>query len=379
MQTRREQGGITFPVEDVERSQRLLPLAKTRDAIVEILKAANSPFATRKVQVVPVIYCSGYNSNVVKGQTFNGLFAAAHTAFAGHHPLVLSPDIIWTAILQGFAIHVHQNAEELRAMLVPHEGRERIVVPVTAHPASPESDWAAMIAAFSEQLSKRVGLAYNELVSDFSTTGEVERLVCEVTLMDVFEPYYEFVAVCICGIPEVTLEGTPEDWSQLRKKIDCLERYELDWWVPHLRRIADQFYAASCGEIDTVFWQNIYKLKAAYGGDRINGWLGKLVPYLRHHETGKYTLKNPLLEEPDIVPTEPPGQRGFAASGIMSDVLPTGLSQTPLKLNYNGDNYPMELLAGFVGFEQNDQTFALRPKLGWAVRHAGTAPTKFDD
>eukprot|EP01050_Picozoa_sp_SAG11_P018076 SAG11_NODE_2680_length_3104_cov_1.455241_2_plen_105_part_00 len=49
--------------------------------------------------------------NTVAAFSKQNLFAkAVHAAFYGHHPLVLSPDVIWLTIAQGLANHVDQNA-----------------------------------------------------------------------------------------------------------------------------------------------------------------------------------------------------------------------------------------------------------------------------
>src|SRR5262249_44382943 len=81
-------------------------------------------------------------------------------------------------------------------------------------------------------------------VCDFSTTGPVERTVSEVALLDVLQPYFSYNVACICGIPSVTLEGTPADWQKLCAKVDLLTPFGLDWWLAELRPICDQFVSA---------------------------------------------------------------------------------------------------------------------------------------
>ena len=41
-------------------------------------------------------------------------------AFADHRPVVLSPDVIWFLICQGFAHYVNDNPEEVRNLFVDH-------------------------------------------------------------------------------------------------------------------------------------------------------------------------------------------------------------------------------------------------------------------
>jgi hypothetical protein len=233
---------------------------------------------------------------------------------------------------------------------------------------------------FSEAIRSHVGDAVHRLfLADFSTTGPVERCVSEIVLLDVFQPYFEYVLRCICGIPEITLEGSAADWRHLRSKVDQLEHYELDSWLRRLRPLCDQFVRAAEGEVDRAHWQNIYKLVDAYGGDTINGWIGQLFPYIRNSATGCYSNPNPLLEnDVEGIRSEnfPPGLSRVPficlleddAEGIRSETLPPGLSRVPFIWQGPTSARAMEFLGGTVGVTQDGQTLALRPKLGWAVR-----------
>ena len=140
--------------------------------------------------------------------------------------------------------------------------------------------------------------------------------------------------------------------------MDEFAPFELDWWLPQVREIADQFVRASAGDVDLSFWQNIYKQIDAYGYTNANGWLLKLVPYLKHIYTGNFTDRNPLLADANAV--------------VTSDTLPSGLSMAPFVFTspLKRKTVAMEMLGGFVGITQDPETLALRPKLGWAVRES---------
>ena len=51
--------------------------------------------------------------------------------------------------------------------------------------------------------------------------------------------------------------------------------------------------------------------------------------------------------------------------------LPGGLSRAPFRWEYLDRTFAMEFLGGFVGVAQDEETLALRPEIGWAVREAG--------
>ena len=50
--------------------------------------------------------------------------------------------------------------------------------------------------------------------------------------------------------------------------------------------------------------------------------------------------------------------------------LPSGMSKAPFRWAYLDRSFDMEFLGGFVGVAQDEETLALRPEIGWAVREA---------
>jgi hypothetical protein len=206
-------------------------------------------------------------------------------------------------------------------------------------------------------------------------------MVSEAALLDLLQPYFSYNVVCICGIPSVTLEGVPADWRKLREKVEMLAPFGLDWWLRELRPICDQFVRASEGEVDLEHWRRLYKIRAAYGAEVINGWLGKLFPYTEEPADGTLSRRNDLLDpavEEQISKLEaeeaqggrPESIRVFSAPGIQAEDLPRGLSQVPFTLTGPAGKRAMEFVAGSVAITQDNATRALRPTLGWAVREA---------
>lgn len=344
----------TFPVHDVEPVMTILETEKTRKSLRFLLRNFDPYDAPEP------LYLSGYNSQSLVGVgDFHALLSTIHLAFSEHRPLILSPDMIWITILQGFAQHVKNNSEELRHLFVSHTGKARIeIVRQETFVDSPEYDWESVIAEFAANLSVRIPENCSNLASDFSTTGPLERTVCNVALLDVFQSYFEYIMYAGCGIPSITLEGNPGDWMKLKEKIELLSPYNLDWWLVHLREITDQFFRAANGDVDQNFWQDIYKQMSSYGADILNGWIIKLIPYVRSGSSGDCIYRNPAFDED--------------GGGLRTNALPSGLSQVPftIKLVQENQTKQLQLLAGFIGAEQDYDTQALRPMLGWAVRKA---------
>merc|ERR1719321_2559782 len=218
--------------------------------------------------------------------TKQNLFAkAVHAAFFDHHPLVLSPDIVWLTIAQGLANHVDQNAERLRHEFVSHEGKKELVVERPDFvKGSPENDWENVFPEFSALIAANCVPGTTEIIeNDFSTTGPVEKIVSHITLMDAVQHYFTYTMACGCGFPSITLTGTPNDWEKIREKAGCLSKYDLDWWLEALLPALDQFVAAAHGEPDLDFWRSLCMINTGTSFpvyEPLTGWVQVFFPYL---------------------------------------------------------------------------------------------------
>ncbi len=369
---------IEFSVHEVEIAKDKLASCKTLEAVETLIQKSADKFDLLPLNEFGKIrYCSGYNSDTVASVYNHPFFAAVHLAFSQHRPLVFSPDMIWVLILQGLALHVNNNSEKLRHKFVQHTKKAEIVCRSESSFESPESDWELLIKQFSSGLSAALGKNYDDLLPAFSTTGALERTVCQVALMDMFQPYFTYKVHCVCGIPSITLEGKAEDWSLLRQKAELLSNYEFDWWLAELRVILAQFEKAAHGEIDIKFWRNIYKQESRYGSDVINGWIIRLLPYTKSISSGAIDRINPYIgsDFPDLDSDEDDqsSSGSFAdKEQLSSDLLPLGLSMVSVEIcSSDGLSETLKFYAGFVGIDQDDNSLALRPRLGWAVGETG--------
>lgn len=338
--------GITFAVDDVSPA-------------TDALRESPAYLAVQSMLSGPINSCNDYHSQVVADVHFQPLLAAVHLAFSQHRPLVLSPDAVWITITQGVAHHMSAHAERLRDRFVAHQGKETLTFECKGWVLeSPENPWPEAFTYWSTQIRKYVGPQTHDLLRcDFSTTGPVERAVSDITMMDIFQQYFHYEACCVCGIPSITLEGTPTDWVHLYEKASGLRVFDMDWWLEHLLPICEQFARASRGDIDRDHWQNICKLRSEYGGDIINGWIAKLFPYLRQYIKGPCNRRNPIFE---------------TGEGFKSLAAPPGLSYVPFTwINAEtGQKRLMQAIGGLIGISQDPHTLALRPKAGWAIREA---------
>ena len=350
------QTGRTLKVEKLSQPENFLSTQSIKDIYEGLIvsdisvnhndiKKDQFPFGIVAKSELPASLVSfGYHS------FFNGMYQA----YADHRPFVLSPDMVWLLISQGFAHHVNVNPESLRHHFVDFRGKISLLVTtkeVTLD--NPQSPWEKIFPEFTNQLAEHVGSEFiNLLSSDFSTTTPVEKVASQITIMETMKTYFEYIIIrIVCGIPEITLQGTTKDWQKILDKTKQLGKYDLTWWTNELTPILEEFVKASKGRVNKKFWRgmfNYHSKSIPCGGPitTIDGWIVKFFPY--NNQGGRnnlYTLSNSKNLPEEIVKVD--------VNFIDNE---TGLAT------------PLELWTGFVGLEQNMKNYALTPKIGWMIR-----------
>ena len=293
----------------------------------------------------------------------NCLIGTVGQCFAEHRPLVLSPDMIWLTILQGFANHINLDPEKYRGRFVDFEGKEKIIVIRDDFiKGCRENTWEEVFPKFTDKIKEYIGDNYDMIMADFSTTGALERAAYEITMMDLVQSYFSYEFHTLCGIPEITLEGSKNDWEGVYNRAEKLASFDLAWWTDSLLPVLEQYIKASDGEVDGDFWHSIFKESGGSGGPYINGHIVALFPYLEGYKKKK--VKNTCLD----------WEKSRVFGGVNYDNFPSGLSAAPFIWKYFPTNmqYDMRFYAGFFGSKQNMETKALKPVIGWSITEEGS-------
>ncbi|WP_191303468.1 DUF4419 domain-containing protein [Lentzea cavernae] len=319
---------MTFSVDDVEPVTDLLPTSPTAD-------------------LFPGALATGGDARVLEPNGVHPLLHAVGKAFAEHRPLVLSPDAVWLTIARGISDHVKLNAEELRPVLVGHEGKKVLAVSY-----GPADTWDTVVERFAKEIGDTT------FDCDFSTSTDVERLAGRVAMMDAYSPYHGYWMIGVCGIPSITLTGSPDDWRRIRARVDDLPGFGLEHWCRSLRPITDEFVRAFEGDADAEFWKRIYNPVDAYGGEIVTGWITRFYPYLEFSPEG--TVPNPMLDLPVGEP------RDSTEHGLVTNTVPATLCRAVINVNDHRDISAVAVDAGLVGVTQHEDG-ALEPVAGWAV------------
>lgn len=356
-----EEGHITFAVDEVDPPNRHCGWKEDRSKMAVRINRNNDWDMFSDWE--PVILANSFaDADNLYDIGEDVIFKMLLKAWCQHRPVVLTPDSIWLIICQQFSHIVNNDPDRYRSVLVSHEGRKELQVRSKKDLFSEQADWNGLISGFTAEIDKYTNndLA-TTLVADFSTTGTDERIASEVTLMDVVKPYFEYTVIyAVCGIPSITLTGTPDDWRKVLAKTQALDAFGMGWWISDLVPILEEFIKAAEGQPDYWFWKDIVKTtrpRKIQGPvcarrqprlTKFDGWFLKFFPYDNKGRTpNKVNITQSMLPETVVVPFK---YQVVTLDGVV-------LEETPL-----------ELVAGIVGVIEDPENYMMTPKIGWFVR-----------
>lgn len=305
-------------------------------------------------------------------------FQALHAAFDGHHAFTLRPEVLMHLVVCEVATVVNLHSDHYRALFT--SSAERQVVRVRhdgLRLGEPESPWHEAIALFEGKLADVVPPGIMEHMLPGFTTGTTEsRVAGLVAFMDAAQQFYDFRVETRCGIPEIRLAGTAEDWRRLQNAVAQLAepfrahlgRY-FDGLLPVLKTIADQ---AAGAPMDETFWASIYKYNSDSGTAKFNGWITAFVNYIQTAQVpgSQYKQAEPgrLLQKPDnLYDWTSLSTDQWSFEGLDSGCVPSHVASAPFIWEYMGTNIPMRFAAGVLGVD--NENGSIMPRLSYAVVH----------
>ncbi|KAJ9075306.1 hypothetical protein DSO57_1037353 [Entomophthora muscae] len=301
-------------------------------------------------------------SSGVNEGSLNGFVEAIHLAYANHHGLVLSPDHVYIAILQGLSIHINLNPESHRSAL-GLDGRAKEKIKIRAddfilHRFT--NDWQRLFPLFHSTIEDTIDAGVAKLLNlKFTTSTPLSSAVASLAVMDSVKHFFQYTVITRCGIPEIELQGTKDDWLGLKHNaLDLIGRFSgLEKWAHELESVLDEFIAAKNNSVNKAFWSRIYKEIGTSGGPFINGWINHLFPYLQD-EDGLF--RNEYLRN---------GRSRRNYYGPTLDQFPPGFTQTPFVWEYYSASLDMAFVGGFLGIQKHEKPNFITPALAWAVIH----------
>ena len=353
-----ETGFIRFEVdENLPKPERVFHDYDSTEQQAQTLIRSSVPYGYK-----PEILAYSFAGEKMALMREDVFFDALVEAYADHRPFVLSPDAVWQLISFNFSEYVNNHSEEMRSLLVSHEGvKELKIMTEEDILGDKNADWSDIFEKFSVAIAENTkGDIAQLMTSDFTTTGPTERIASQITLMESLKSYFHYVAGRLaCGIPNITLKGTPADWRKLAEKVQGLEKYNMGWWTKELNPIMAEFIKTAEGHPDKKFWKDIVmqdRPDRLRGGGCSNdkptdldGWMVKLFPDMKK---GQMRASIPY---------------GRMQGAELSNVQFKYQLIDPITLKVIAETDIM-LYAGFVGVTVDKATGALEPKIGWIAR-----------
>jgi hypothetical protein len=298
----------------------------------------------------------------------NGFVGAALDAYNQHHVLVIRPDDVWVTITTSLANYIDRHAEEMRNLFVSHEGKIQLVAYSGGDIYS--CNYNSLISQISDLVDKNTKDDIRDWIEcNFSTTTTTTKIVSKVVLMGAMKNYFSYKFCLCCGLPAVKLEGTVDDWKEIRKRVDRLATWkqnELTAWSQVLAHVLDHFVNAFEGKIDKDFWNRIAHQTGGGSGPRyLEGWILSFIPWT---DGGSFVL-DPL---PTILATNKFGR-------MNTNDVPASAVEVPVTIDDNGKEYKTTLYAGALVSDFDKEKNEMRCSLDWALIDVTNPEVKKND
>ena len=289
----------------------------------------------------------------------NGFVGTAFQAYSKHCHLVISPDSVWIAIITALASYIDRHPEEMRDIFVSHQGKKELVVYGKGNIKS--ANYAGLIEQLVELIGKETKDNYKDwLECSFTTTTPLTKTVSKIVVMGAMKNYFNYKICLECGLPMVTLEGTVDDWKEIRTRaarLGQMKSKELSDWAIILGGeggVLDHFVDAFEGKIDKHWWNSIALCEGeGSGSPDLTGWILAFCPW---DDDGTFILQNPK---------ENKGSYGE----INSNDIPASTVEVPVTIDDNGTTYKTLFYAGNIHtkMEKSEPYLKLSSVQDWAL------------
>ncbi|KIK51625.1 hypothetical protein GYMLUDRAFT_265756, partial [Collybiopsis luxurians FD-317 M1] len=380
---------VTFrPANHLAKSVSLEPVSTGDPTASELLKAACHDQYQKSGEILQSSF--GGRPTIPAP---NGFVDAVTRAYNEHHAISIRPDDVWIAILTQFNFYVNANADRLRSHFVEHEGQKELRVEATGTRYT--VDFGHLARLMTEELRENVkdSTFCDWVLPTFSTTTLNDTIVSSVVMMATMKKYFAYEFYLRCGIPQVTLEGTKEDWEEIVKRIAKLKEFgeEPAAWHKLLFPVLSRFVRAfddPHSEENLKFWQHIAHYARGSGPTWLSGWITAFCVF---NEDGKWIGNPPGTKVPEPRDSI---ERKYSFGGTPRPLSkltiddahyhvldtkdkPAAYAVVDVKLDDNGEIFQTMMVAGLVGMhvgDTNDLTLSesgqkdlLKPTAGWWI------------
>ncbi|QYS99605.1 hypothetical protein H0G86_006726 [Trichoderma simmonsii] len=316
----------------------------------------------------------------------NGFVDGIIRAFQQDLHLVLRPDDIWLAITVQLSFYINAHAEELRSLFVEHDGKKQLVIDLSPQTMiNLDIPHAAKLFTNLIQKNVRDPDLQSWMLPDFSTTTDNDISVAAMVMMATTKAYFEYILLCGCGFPSVTLVGEREDWVKLLEKLPKLATFgdEPAEWSKLLVKVVEKMietFDRPDGEATKEFWMKaVHRAGAEASGrgiDTLSGWITAFCFWDKEgQKIRQYTDENIKMFSFDGEGDE--DRKRLVIDDVVFPIIraknvPQAVVEVPVKVLDTSTmlDYDTTIIAGSVGMtataSENKGVFdTFQPRSGW--------------
>jgi hypothetical protein len=308
-----------------------------------------------------IVLNSGTNIPVLIPSISNGLLATIAKAYAHHIPLALRPDDIWLAIIISFSFYVSGHAGEMRKFFVDHEGKKELVVDIDLEPSQENEEyWMECLEIMAGKIHECVKVDIADWITPaFTTTTKTDVTISHIALMATMREYFSYGFELCCGLSQLKLMGTLEDWKELREKVAHMKQFEIETltiWTDLLDDVLKEFIDAYQGNVNVEFWEKICTSERRGSGSeqKFRGWFLVFAPFTTD---GEY-----YLNSTDVI-------KSTGEYACINDAdIPACSIDVVAAIKYEGIKlYDIVFYGGLLATWHNDSTGEILPCPAWFI------------
>lgn len=216
-----------------------------------------------------------------------GFLGLVSECYSRHEKLVVQPHDLWFIVLTELAREVNGNPEKYRSLFTNSDEKQDISIPTGAVELIDVNTLVSHLAGL-------INVPIQAFLPTLSTATPDVIAAFSASFCDMVQSYYSYSTFC-CGIPEIEVTGTPEDWAMLAtcalalenifKELEGpqVEKYGLAkgpiQYMANVRQLFITILAdVATGEPDVKFWKGIFTSRnVGSGGElEISGWIKDL-------------------------------------------------------------------------------------------------------
>ena len=315
-----------------------------------------------------IIYDSHTEEKIMEPYCSNGLLNTIFHAYNEHIPIKFRPDDIWLSILISCGKYICANYNSFKTKIVNHDGIIDLILKLDDDPKDNPNLWLDITNKLLDKIKEHTKSDITEwYLPNFSTTTDKDRFISNFVFMSTLKKSFNYGGCCDCGLPQVTLEGTRDDWINLIEKVKWMYNFNdniINNWCKLLRPVLDNFVSAYDNIIDPSFWQRIctYITRGSAGETYFKGWFLVFSPFSKNMEY--------MLNDFDKV------QETNIYANVEDDKICDATMDVNFDLDYFGTKYKYTLFGGMTGTQYNESTNVLYPCCDYIIIKTREATTE---